>query len=267
MTHAFDHQDMASGLRRGEFVLMYQPQFDLVEGRLLGVEALVRWRHPQAGMLPPGSFIAAAEANQAIHLLDDWVLDQACAQLARWRADDLPVGQLAVNVSSLQWSRPDYADTVLRRLQQHGVPPRHLVLELSESILLPDNAVTRAGLARCRAAGVRLSLDDFGAGHATLVALNQLPVDEIKIDRGLVRHVPGDSKAEAIVGSAVRLGLALGLNVVAEGVEHAEQLDWLRTCQCSAFQGHMGSPALDVAALERLFVHDGNARGAGRLLS
>lgn len=249
-------EDIQAGLDAGEFRLCYQPQFDLCSNRLVAMEALVRWGHPHLGTLMPARFIAKAEADRSIHALDDWVLETACKQMARWAAQGLRLDHVAVNVSALQWERPNFVPYVESVLSRSGLAAERLMLELTESRVLPTDEPTLEALRRCRAGGIRLSLDDFGTGHANLLALHRLPVDQIKIDQGLFSQLPQDNKAAAIVGCALRLGHELGLCVVAEGVETQSQLDWLRQRPCRSYQGHLGAPALEADEFWKRYAPD-----------
>lgn len=240
--------DLARAMRRQELVLHYQPQFDLVTGQASGVEALLRWQHPVRGLLGPAPLVQAAESSGGIHVLGRWVLHEACRQLARWQAEGHAVGRIAVNVSTLQWLRPQFVDEVLASLAAAGLSPERLVLELTESRPWPDTPGPGRALARCREAGIGLSLDDFGSGHAGPLALQRLPLTQLKIDRGLLAHVPGDTRAEARLRRGVALARAMRLEVVVEGVQQPAQLAWVRGLGAHAYQGHLGAPALDARA-------------------
>jgi len=236
-------------LRLGELRLHYQPQFSFATGRPVGVEALLRWQHPTFGLLGPDTLVRQAEGTGGIHALGLWVLREACWQLARWQADGHAVDRVAVNVSALQWLRPRFVDEVLSTVIEAGLAPRQLMLELTESRPWPNTPGTARALQRCREAGIGLSLDDFGAGHADLHTLQQLPLTQLKIDGGLMDRVPGECGAEAQVRHGVRLADQLGLEVVVERVQRPEQLDWLRPLGVHTYQGHVGAPALDAWAV------------------
>lgn len=236
--------ELPRALAAGELVLHYQPQFDVASGRLTGAEALVRWQHPQRGLILPDAFIGHAETLGLIDPLGDWVLACACRQLAHWRHRGLPPLRLAVNVSGLQLKQPHFFTRLNDLLSETGLPADRLELELTESALLPTSGAQLSALAQCRQAGIGLCLDDFGTGHSTMGALHQLPVDRLKIDRSFIRGLPGDITGQAIVRAAIGLSRDLHLDVVAEGVETTAQLDFLRRNACRAFQGHLGAPAL-----------------------
>jgi diguanylate cyclase (GGDEF)-like protein/PAS domain S-box-containing protein len=245
-------RDLRLALERGELGLHFQPQLDLAAGRIDGAEALVRWRHPSRGNVPPSEFIPLAETSGLIVPLGAWALQEACRQARAWRDAGLPPITMAVNLSLAQCRNGDLAHTTGRALRASGLEPRWLELEVTESLFLyPDNGHVD-GLQRLRKQGVRVSLDDFGTGYSSLGRLRQLPVDKIKIDRSFVAGVGRDPDSEAIVRAVIRLGRSLGLRVVAEGVETNVQCAFLQAEGCHAAQGfHIARPlpAGDFAAL------------------
>lgn len=227
--------DLHSAVERGEMVLAYQPLVDVAGGGVLGFEALLRWKHPTRGLVPPDLFIPVAEANGAILRIGDWVLEQACAEAARW-AEPLFV---AVNVSPIQIQDGSaFVDAVERVLARTGLAPERLELEVTESVLIREADAALAALRRIRALGVRIALDDFGTGYSSLATLQAFPFDKIKIDRRFIAGLGGSSVQDAMIVRAV-LGLArgLGIPVVAEGVETSAQLDALRAELCAEAQG------------------------------
>ena len=242
---AVERLELESALReapgRGQLYLDYQPQVALPGGAVVGVEALLRWRHPRLGTVPPGVFVPIAERTGQIVEIGAWVLHEACAQAMRWESDAL---EIAVNVSARQLEDGDFADVVRSVLARTGVPPRRLCLEVTETALLADADGARAMLAELKAIGVRVAVDDFGVGHASLRHLRQLlPVDTLKIDKSFVDGVVDDPEDAAIVEAVVRLAAGLGLECVAEGVEHAAQADVLADIGCHAAQGfHFARP-------------------------
>ncbi len=245
---------MRRGLERGEYELHYQPKVDLTSGLVTGAEALLRWRHPSQGLVPPGSFIAAAERSGLIVPIGAYVIDEACRQMAAWREAGLRDLGVAVNVSARQFAQGDLEELVRGSLERHGVEPGRLELELTESMLMeaPERAIER--LAALKRAGVRLSLDDFGTGYSSLGYLSRFPVDHLKIDRGFVEGVATEPNAAAIATSVIALAHRMGLRVVAEGVETEAQLAYLRRHGCDEMQGYYFSPPLradDFAALIR----------------
>lgn len=229
--------DMRAAMAGGEFLLAYQPKLDLESGRVNAAEALLRWRHPQRGMVAPGSFIPFAEQTGFIREITPWVLDAAIRQLAQWRAQGLDIA-VSANLSTLDLLDPELPKRVGGLLERHGVPPARLCLEITESALMDEPALALAHLDALAALGVKLSIDDYGVGQASLAYLKSLPVDELKLDRSFVTAIADSPRNAAIVQSTIMLSHALGLSVVAEGVETAEELDWLRAHGCDVAQGY-----------------------------
>jgi diguanylate cyclase (GGDEF)-like protein/PAS domain S-box-containing protein len=229
------------GLANGEFRLVYQPLVTLPEGRVRGAEALVRWQHPQEGLIGPGRFIGLAEQSGAIVELGRWVLDTACAQAARWwreLGEDAPF--VSVNVSPVQLSEPSWVTDVIATLRAEGLPPRQLQLEITEQAVLGDGTAVTEGLSALRAAGVRLALDDFGTGWSSLAWLRRLPVHALKFDGSVIdglRYPDADTADSAIVRALVGMAHALGLEVTAEWVETSVQADRLAALTCDLGQG------------------------------
>lgn len=242
--------DMRRGLQRGEFLLHLQPQVQ-DDGRLVGAEALLRWRHPQKGLVSPAEFIPVAEQSGLILPLGDWVLMQACQQLAIWARH--PVFKdltLSVNVSVRQFHQPDFVDQVVMALQRSGANPRRLKLELTESVLIDDVEAVVTRMGALKACGVRFSLDDFGTGYSSLTYLKRLPLSQVKIDQSFVRHILSDPSDAAIARSIVALAQALQLSVIAEGVETQAQREVLRRLGCTTYQGYLFGAPMAVAAFE-----------------
>jgi len=238
---------MQEGLRhaieRDELFLLYQPQIDLRDDRLYGVEALVRWRHPELGVVSPASFIPLAEESGLIVPLGDWVLREACAQGRRWRDSGLPPISMAVNVSARQFREPTWIGAVARALHDTGLDPACLELEVTESMLMQDVEQAAGVMQRLRAMGVRLAIDDFGTGYSSLGALKRFPIDHLKIDQSFVRDIATDDDDKAIVMAVISLGHRMNMKVLAEGVETAEQAAFLHDNACDAIQGyHVGRP-------------------------
>jgi diguanylate cyclase (GGDEF)-like protein/PAS domain S-box-containing protein len=231
-----------SGLRHalghGELVLHYQPKFEIGSGRLVGAEALVRWCHPQRGMVPPSDFIPLAESTGLIVQVGEWVLEAACAQAAIWQGAGLPPFRLAVNVSAREFSASlpgRVADTLMR----YHLDPSWLELEITESTLMHDIEGVIAIMESITALGVALSLDDFGTGYSSLSYLKRFPIDTLKIDRSFTNGLPLDASDCAIAGTIISMGRKLGHRVIAEGVETLEQLDFLRQAGCDEVQGYL----------------------------
>jgi diguanylate cyclase (GGDEF)-like protein len=231
--------DLRFALARREFELWYQPVVDRM-GRTTGAEALIRWRHPRNGLTGPGAFIPQAEKSGLIVGIGDWALEEACRQLAAWRADPATARlTLAVNVSARQFRQCDFAPRLLEILDASGADPRRLKLELTETVLLADVEDAIARMASLQRHGIGFSLDDFGTGYSSLSYLQRLPLDQLKIDQSFVRDMLRTPHAASIVQAVVHLASSLGLQVVAEGVEQEEQWDRLREIGCDGFQGYL----------------------------
>jgi diguanylate cyclase (GGDEF)-like protein/PAS domain S-box-containing protein len=242
--------ELHQALRHGQFELRYQVQVDR-DGRPFGAEALIRWMHPVRGQVSPAEFIPVAERTDLIVPIGRWVLDTACAQLARWSA--LPATRhlvLCVNVSARQFRQEGFVEEVGETLRRHGVAPERLILELTESLLLGDVEDTVATMNALRAAGVRFSLDDFGTGYSSLQYLKRLPLHQLKIDQSFVRDIAADGSDLAIVRTIIAMAASLGLRVIAEGVETTEQHRLLGENGCTEFQGYRFGKPLDIAAFE-----------------
>jgi len=256
--------ELRDAIEQGALALHYQPQVDLATGQITGVEALVRWPHPAQGLIPPDLFIPLAEATGLIAPLTDWVLAEAIRQGREWqRAGHL----LAVSVNLSMWNLldPTLPDRVAALLQDHGLSPAWLRLELTESALMADPERAMEVLARLSGLDVDLAVDDFGSGYSSLAYLKRLPIDELKIDKGFVREMATDETDEAIVASTVALGHALGLRVVAEGIEDRATWERLREMGCDVAQGYYMSRPLPAAEVLRwaLTSSFGSMRGVG----
>jgi diguanylate cyclase (GGDEF)-like protein/PAS domain S-box-containing protein len=246
--------ELRDAIAASQFALHYQRQVD-GNGREIGAEALLRWNHPERGLVSPAEFIALAEETHMIVRIGEWVIDTACAQLAAWSHNDRARRlSLAVNVSSLQFQEPEFAVQVLGCIRRHGVEASRLKLELTESLLHGDLERTVGTMNVLKAEGVQFALDDFGTGYSSLQYLKRLPLDELKIDRSFVSEIASDPNDRAIVATIVAMAGHLGLDVMAEGVETREQLEILRECGCSRYQGYLfGRPV----PAERLFEPEG----------
>jgi diguanylate cyclase (GGDEF)-like protein len=240
------------GIEREELTLHFQPQFDIVSGRMLGAEALVRWNHAEHGLMLPERFIAIAEESDLIHRLGEWVLNSACGQLAQWRELGLNVVPLAINFSALQFRRNGLVEKVAGALTRHGVEARYLEIELTENAIMQDPRETARILDTLHGMGVTLSIDDFGTGYSSLNYLKRFAIDKLKIDRSFVSDLPDDLNDAAIVQAVVSLAKGLDLRVVAEGVESRAQLDFLRAVGCQSYQGYIGARPMDAASFQRL---------------
>ncbi len=226
-------------LRGDELVLHYQPQYDVASGEIVAFEALVRWQHPERGLLLPGSFIRVAEESGLVRDLGQWVLDRACRQAREWRDAGLPPVRMCVNVSNVQFKDPHFGDTVERTIAESGLDPTSLEIELTETSVMESESRSKALLSGLKRLGVTVAMDDFGTGHSSLAALRRLPLDVLKIDRSFVRDIEIDSDDDAIVAAIVSMGRTLGLRLVAEGVETHAQLERIRACGCHVAQGFL----------------------------
>jgi len=233
-----------------EFVLHYQPQLRISDGALLGVEALVRWQHPERGLMAPDQFIPLAEARRLILPIGQWVLHTALHQAVRWHREGLAPVPVAVNLSELQFQSRGFVQTIQQALADTGARAEMLELELTERMLMDDLGAVRDTLTRLRALGVRLAVDDFGTGYTSLKHLKELPLDRLKIDRCFVQDLPDDAGSAAIAAAIVQMGRGLGLQVLAEGVETAAQRDHLLALGCEAQQGLLDCAPMPAAQLE-----------------
>ena len=239
-------------MRDDEFCLHYQGKFDTARRHIVGLEALLRWDHPQHGLIFPNEFIGLAEETQAILALGNWSIAAACRQLAQWRQAGLDLVPVAINISARQLRDPQLLATVTRCLDTHGLAPGLLELEVTESCFIDDISQAKDVLVRLRALGLTISLDDYGTGYSGLSHIKMLPIHTLKIDRSFIRDIAIDRNDAMIVASTIALARGLGLQVVAEGVESGEQLERLRRLGCQQVQGfylHRPAPAAAVAAL------------------
>ncbi|MCG5535585.1 putative bifunctional diguanylate cyclase/phosphodiesterase [Ectothiorhodospira mobilis] len=246
-----DH-DLERALDQGQFHVVYQPQVDLEDGRIVSLEALLRWHHPQRGWIPPDVFIPRAEANGTIIAIGDFVLNAACRQAQHWRQAGLGGLAVAVNLSTVQLYQADLVDRVRAALEASGLPATALELELTETGLMEDMDTACQVLAQLRAMGVGLSVDDFGTGHSSLAYLRRFPVNCLKLDKRFVGDLEAGGDAEVIAGAVLALAQSLGLTCVAEGVETRAQADWLRARGCRQAQGYLYARPQSAEACERL---------------
>jgi diguanylate cyclase (GGDEF)-like protein len=232
-------------LDRGEFRLVFQPRLSLADGRITGVESLLRWHSAELGEITPTEFIPLAEESGLIVPIGEWVLGEACRQLKAWRALGLTELRMGVNVSVLQLLRGNLAAYLRRLLQATGLPADRIELELTESMVMQNAEQTTAMLDELRKIGVSLAIDDFGTGYSSLVYLKRLPIDTLKIDKEFIDDLTRDPDDEAITSTIVTMGHSLGLTVIAEGVENEQQLEFLRSQGCDEIQGHWLSRPID----------------------
>jgi EAL domain-containing protein (putative c-di-GMP-specific phosphodiesterase class I) len=253
-------RDLAQARRLGQFVLHYQPVVDLSSGDLLGLEALIRWQHPTRGLLAPGEFIALAEDTGQIIEIGEWVVDQACRDLAA-RHREMPDGLwMSVNVSAHQLTNPAFVAMVKGALDRHSVPAGSLVVEITEGVAVTNIASATEALTQLHRYGVQVALDDFGTGFSSLRYLHELPIDIIKIDRSFVMDQKG--KTDSMLEAIVTLGHSLGLDIIAEGIEQSSELERLRRLGHLAGQGYLFARPMPAAAVAEF--HRGNGPVAER---
>jgi EAL domain-containing protein (putative c-di-GMP-specific phosphodiesterase class I) len=251
---AFERLMLENRLRRalenGELVVYYQPQVSLRTGEVVGVEALVRWFHPELGLVPPGEFIPLAEDTGLILPIGFWAMETACVQVATWQRElERPDLRLAVNLSARQFQHAELAARIAEILERTGFTARCLELELTESVVMREASESMRRMRELTALGLALSIDDFGTGYSSLAYLRSFPIRSLKIDRSFVQDVDRDPSSATIVQAIVAMGASLGLNVVAEGVETSQQLRQLRRMGCHEMQGFLVSRALPAADL------------------
>ncbi|MBI3284405.1 MAG: EAL domain-containing protein [Burkholderiales bacterium] len=247
---AIEHS-LRKAIKNQEFSLHYQPKLHLRHNRVTGFEALLRWNNPQLGMVSPVEFIPVAEETGMINQIGLWVVQTACQQVAAWEEQGLADFKVSLNLSPRQTRNPQLAKQILAEIHSAGIDASRLELEITESQLMENVGANIELLAQLRSYGLRLSIDDFGTGYSSMAYLKRFPINELKIDRSFIRDIPGDGDDEAIVASIIALGHGLGLTVIAEGVETAQQMAFLRTVDCDSIQGYYLArpmPAADVPA-------------------
>ena len=263
-TQSIERLMLETGLRRAlernEFVLHYQPKRDLKGNGISGVEALLRWRHPDLGLLQPNQFVPLAEETGLIVPIGRWVLAVACRQNMQWQREGLPPIHVAVNLSPRQFRDPNLLDDIRNALRDSGMPPSLLELEITESMVMQDLARTVRLLHEIKRLGITLAIDDFGTGYSSMAMVRELPIDALKIDRSFVRDVGGNAEGKAIVNAIIALGHALNLTVVAEGVETREQESFLREQRCDQEQGYLISVPLPAAEFAAFLADQTRAR-------
>ncbi len=249
--------DLRVALERDEFFLVYQPTVDLRDMSPTGMEALIRWSHPTRGLLPPGDFIPLLEETGLINNVGRWVLEQACHQGAAWRQDGYPI-RVAVNASAQQLDTDDFVTDVRAALEKSGIDPDALTIEVTETTIMRDAQETAARLAAIKALGVRIAIDDFGSGYSSLAYLQHFPVDALKIDRSFVSRLNHGHEGQTLVRTLIQLGKALSIETLAEGIECAEELSFLREEECDSGQGFLFARPLTLDACE-LFLQEAMA--------
>ena len=258
--HSAELLALESGLRRSlerkEFVLFYQPKVEARTGRITGVEALVRWQHPELGLVSPVHFIPLAEESGLIGPLSQWVIQEALSQNRRWQELGLPSLRVAINLSARQFVDEELLTDTLRALRESTLDPSLLELEITESMMMHNTEKTVQILSELRRVGIRIAIDDFGIGYSSLSHLKRFPIDTIKIDRSFIKDVPGDKADEAITEAIIAMSKSLQIKVVAEGVESLEQLRFLRARGCDEIQGYFFSRPVSAAEFARLLTEN-----------
>jgi EAL domain-containing protein (putative c-di-GMP-specific phosphodiesterase class I)/DNA-binding response OmpR family regulator len=244
--------NLRGALERGELMVYYQPRVEIASGRIVGFEALLRWRHPELGLVSPAQFVPLAEESGLIVPIGEWVLREACAQNQRWRESGLPHVCMAVNLSAVQFRRPELECHIAQALEEANLAAEGLELELTESMLLHRADETVERLRTIKAMGIRLAIDDFGTGYSSLSYIKRFPVDALKIDQSFIREVTTSAEDAAITTSIVLMGKGLDLTVVAEGVETRSQLEFLRVLECDEAQGYLFSRPVPAEEATRL---------------
>ncbi len=257
-------RDLRKALPAGEFELYYQPVVNLANSEISGFEALIRWNHPERGLVSPAAFIPLAEETGFIVPLGEWVIRQACATAAQWPGDL----RVAVNISAVQFRNPGLMQVVVGALAASGLDPTRLEIEITETVLLHNKEATLAVLHQLRALGIRIAMDDFGTGYSSLTYLQCFPFDKIKIDRSFVKDITENSGSLNIVRAAAALARGMGMMATAEGVETREQLDQITSEGCTEMQGFLFSQPIPAHEIERLFLSGYEARnGLGRIVA
>lgn len=251
---AFEALAMESGIRRAieqvQFLAHYQPEVSLVTGEMTGIEALIRWKHPELGVLGPDKFISVAEHRGLIMPIGKWMLQEATKQNAAWQRMGLPKVPIAVNLSPLQFKQPQLVELVTRALEDAGLEGQYLELEITENLLMQDTQQVAKTLGELKKLGVKLTVDDFGAGYSSLSYLKRYPIDKLKIDRSFIRHIPGSIEDTAITNAMISLSKSLGMKVLAEGVEREPQAEFLRGQKCDEMQGYLVAAPMSAVDFE-----------------
>jgi EAL domain-containing protein (putative c-di-GMP-specific phosphodiesterase class I) len=239
-------------LERGEFLLHYQPKVNLDTSEITGVEALIRWQHPDRGLLPPSQFVSIAEDCGLILQIGYWVLHEACRQARAWQDVGLPFNRISVNVSAVEFHDKDFVEGVRTVLSETGLEARYLDLELTEGVLMDDVESTAAVLLELKRMGLHLAVDDFGTGYSSLSYLRQFPIDVLKIDKSFIHQISADPNDSAIVSAIIDMGKNLKKRVIAEGIETQQQLAFLQARRCAEGQGYLFSRPLSAAKFAHL---------------
>ena len=266
-TYSMDRLKLETELRHaaelGQLRLHYQPQVDMRTGRIIGLEALVRWQHPERGWIPPGEFIPMAEMSDTIEVIGRWVLAESCRQSSAWRKQGLPEIPVAINLSAREFRQPGLLEYVQREVAASGLEPRHIAIELTESLVMAEGDHSVEMLEALHGAGFRIALDDFGTGYSSMSYLKRLPVAKLKIDRSFIVDLGTSTESDSIVKAVISLAHALGITVIAEGVETAWQLSALEAFGCDQYQGYWFSRPCSAEELTPLLRKRPRPAGAG----
>ena len=247
--------ELHTAIKEEQWALVYQPKLDVARRRIVGVEALIRWNHPQRGMVSPYEFIEFAEERGMILDIGKWVIGEACRQLRRWLDDGITDCRIAINLSSMQLIQSDIVGQILSTLDRYRVPPRMLEIEITETILMENIRQAIESLERLHARGLNIAIDDFGTGYSSLSYLKALPINSLKIDRGFVQDICSDESDQKIVQTLVSMAHSMEMKVVAEGVEDHAQLELLRGYGVDEIQGYLLSPPAEPGKLESMIRH------------
>jgi diguanylate cyclase (GGDEF)-like protein/PAS domain S-box-containing protein len=254
--HVRLENDLREALRKNQFMLHYQPQVNLQTGRIIGAEALIRWEHPERGLILPGKFIPLAEEKGLIMAMGNWILHEACAQNRKWQLAGLPIVPVSVNLSAVQCRESSLTDAIRRSLKDTGLDPQYLELEITESTLMAQTELLRSRMIEIKGLGIHFSLDDFGTGYSSLSYLTRFPIDALKIDSSFIRDMIDDPKDLAVVDTVVNLAENLQLRTIAEGVERIEQITLLKLLGCQSIQGYYFSKPVPADEFARMIMED-----------
>ena len=248
--------DLRHAVERNELELHYQPKVALHSGKIIGMEALIRWQHPMIGMISPVDFIPLAEESGLIIPIGEWVLDTACNKIKEWEAAGYKDISIAVNLSAVQFRQKNILEMVRNIISHSEIDPQLLELEITESTIMDDIDAASATMRELHKEGVKISIDDFGTGYSSLAHLKRFPLNTVKIDRSFIRDLTTDPDDAAIVGAIIAMAHSMGLKIIAEGVETTKQLEYLRRLRCDEIQGYLFSRPLPIDEAEELLIKD-----------
>lgn len=249
-------EDLRHALDRNEFILYYQPQIDIMTGKMVGVEALIRWFHPNKGCISPAKFIPLAEETGLIVPIGEWVIRTACKQSTAWRKKGFSDVRVSVNLSAKQFQQPDFVEMIMKIIKETGMKPELLDLEITESLAMLDIELTKKILLKLRSMNINISLDDFGTGYSSLNYLKQLPINTVKIDKTFVDNITVDASQQTIAKAVIDLSHNMALQVIAEGVETWDQFSFLKFQKCDKVQGYLFSRPLSLEEIENILEQD-----------